>query len=192
MSNGYLKKWEIIDRSLIADASPWLKLFKETIKINDGLVVDDYYTIDQPDYSAVFASVNEDSILGIWHYKHGSKDINLGLPAGYVQTNETPLAAGKRELLEETGYIALEWEHLGTFSVDGNRGCGNAHVYFATDLSFETNPNPDDLEEMKIEIITIKDMYDYLLKNKVTTLGAAVAITLGLLKLQNQMITMKD
>ncbi len=38
----------------------------------------------------------------------------LELPAGKIDPGEEPLATGRRELLEETGYVAREWTYLAT------------------------------------------------------------------------------
>jgi ADP-ribose pyrophosphatase len=69
---------------------------------------------------------------------------------GYIEPGEEPLAAAKRELLEETGYEARQWESLGDFSVDGNRGNGIAHFFLAREAHPVTEPDADDLEEQEM------------------------------------------
>ena len=46
-----------------------------------------------------------------FRYPHGRDFIEL--PAGKKEVGELPLETAKRELLEETGYIAAEWRRLG-------------------------------------------------------------------------------
>jgi ADP-ribose pyrophosphatase len=176
-----MKPWNILERKELLDASPYLKLYRETIQTESGEIVDDYYTIDQRDFTEIFALVKSQDVLCIRHYKHGAKRINLGLPAGYVEEGETPLFAAQRELLEETGYSAKRWQPLGTFVVDGNRGCGNVHVFFASDLVKKQEPDPDDLELITIETVPLMELPDLLANGEVATLGAAIGIALGLL-----------
>ena len=176
-----MKPWDILERKELLDASPYLKLYRETIQIESGEIVDDYYTIDQRDFTEIFAMVSTREVLCIRHYKHGVKRINLGLPAGYIEKGESPLFAAQRELLEETGYSAKKWQPLGTFVVDGNRGCGNVHVFFASDLVKKQEPDPDDLELISLETISLKKLPGLLANGEVATLGAAIGIALGLL-----------
>jgi ADP-ribose pyrophosphatase len=178
-----MKPWEVLERKELMDASPYLKLYRETIQIENGDIIDDYYTIDQRDFTVIFAMVGTSQVLCIRHYKHGAKRINLGLPAGYIEEGETSLSAAQRELLEETGYSGKEWELLGTFVVDGNRGCGNVHVFFASDLVKKQEPDPDDLEKISLEQISLKKLPGLLANGEVATLGAAIGIALGLLHL---------
>lgn len=46
-----------------------------------------------------------------FRYPHARDFIEL--PAGKCDAGETPEATGRRELLEETGYVATEWRRLG-------------------------------------------------------------------------------
>jgi ADP-ribose pyrophosphatase YjhB (NUDIX family) len=39
-------------------------------------------------------------VFGLWHYKHGPRRVNLGLPADYLESDEDALAAARRELHE--------------------------------------------------------------------------------------------
>jgi len=175
-----LQCWEIVHRQQVVDASPWLRLWTETVRLPDGRLVSDYYRVEQPDYVVVFALTKAEQVVSLWRYKHGPRRVNLGLPAGYVMQGEPPLMAARRELLEETGYQADTWQHLGSVTVDGNRGCGRAHLYLARGLHAVAEPDPDDLEEMQIELIKLHELIQHLQTGEVATLGAAAAIALGL------------
>ena len=47
-------------------------------------------------------------------WRHAVKRNVYSFPGGLINDGETPLAAGQRELLEETGYTADRWEPIGT------------------------------------------------------------------------------
>lgn len=171
--------WESIQRRCVLDASPWLRIWTEPVRLPDGRLVRGYYRLEQPDYVVVFALTEADEVIGIWHYKHGPRN-NLGLPAGYVMPGESPVDAARREYLEEAGYEADTCQHLGSFTVDGNRGCGQAHIYLAQGLHAVAEPDPDDLEEIELDVISLEDLERHLRSGEVATLGAAAAIGLGL------------
>ena len=80
---GQLQSWQVLKRELSLDCSPWLSLWRETIRLPDGREVDDYYQIEQRDY-VVIAAWENGKVLGLWRYKHGPRRVNLGLPAGYL------------------------------------------------------------------------------------------------------------
>jgi ADP-ribose pyrophosphatase len=54
-------------------------------------------------------SAAEPFVLLERQYRYAAKDFMLELPAGRIDPGENALAAGKRELLEETGYTARRW-----------------------------------------------------------------------------------
>lgn len=173
-------RWTTLERRRLADCSPWLELWSERVQLPDGRIVEDFYRIDQPDYAMVLPLAGDGRILALWHYKHGPGRVHLNLPAGYLEPGDEPLEAARRELLEETGHEAERWQRLGAFCVDGNRGCGQAHLYLASGLRAVQEPDSGDLEEMELEFISIDAMRKYLAAGVIGTLGAAAAIGLGL------------
>jgi 8-oxo-dGTP pyrophosphatase MutT (NUDIX family) len=175
-----LKPWSVIEEKRVFDASPWLELWIDTVSHSNDEIVENRYRVVQSDFVMIFALVDADHVIGLWRYKHGPGRINLGLPAGYIEKGETPLAAAQRELLEEVGCQAHYWDALGEFVEDGDLGCCRAHIFFARDIESVTDPHPDDLEEMVIEKISIKDLVRHLGEGKVATLGAVAGIVMGL------------
>ena len=59
---------------------------------------------------AVDDSNGEPRVLLERQYRYAAKDYMLELPAGRIDRGEDALAAGKRELREETGFAARNWK----------------------------------------------------------------------------------
>lgn len=178
-SGRFMCAWTVARRRLFAEGPPWLRVWCETVELPDGRIVDDYYQVEQPDHVAIFAVNEGGKALGIRHYKHGPRRVVLGLPAGYMQPGEDSERAARRELLEETGCEADRWESLGSFSVDGNRGCGRLHVFLATGVRRVAEPAADDLEEYRIEELSLGEMEAEVREGRVGTLTGATAILLA-------------
>jgi ADP-ribose pyrophosphatase len=65
----------------------------------------------------------------------GEPDL-LELPAGKLdEEGEGPLECGQRELAEEIGKAAAEWEHLTTYYTSAGFTNEQCHVYLATGLT---------------------------------------------------------
>lgn len=179
MGKNGIAPWRTTQCRSLLEVDPWLKVWVESVHLPDGRVVEEYYQLAQPDYVEIFALTDANHVIGLWRYKHGPRQVSLGLPAGYLNSGEAPLAGAQRELREETGFEAGSWDSLGSYVVDGNRGMGRAHIYIARHLRRAMDPMSDDLEETHMEMISLEDMQTYLRDGKVATLGAASAIALA-------------
>ena len=82
----------------------------------------------------------------------------LEIPAGKLDVEgEEPLATAKRELAEEIGKAASEWEHLHTFFTSPGFTDEVCHVYLATGLS-DASAEPDERERIDIEVRPLAEL----------------------------------
>ncbi len=101
----------------VAFATPWFQVLGKTMREEE----EPYYSLKLPDYAAVVALTEEQRVVIVRQYRPAVEHHTLELPSGLVDAGETPLAAARRELLEETGYEAGEWELLGGMEPDVGR-----------------------------------------------------------------------
>ncbi len=80
-------------------------------------------------------------LLMINEYKYPLKQWIWNLITGGYQQGEDPLVRAKQELIEETGYSAKSWKHLGKFYFAPAIETTYNHCYLATDLILENKEN---------------------------------------------------
>src|SRR5258708_6986696 len=74
---------------------------------------DDYYVVQRSDFVLVYAVDPAGNVLLVRQYRPATEEFYLALPAGYVGPGESPVTAGARELLEETGVSGSDWSEIG-------------------------------------------------------------------------------
>jgi ADP-ribose pyrophosphatase len=85
-------------------------------------------------------------------FRSAIRDFLLELPAGTLQPGESPRDAAPRELAEETGDRASNWQYLASFHTMPGLCDEIIHLFLATDLMpGETNRDPDE----SIEVVTL-------------------------------------
>jgi ADP-ribose pyrophosphatase len=82
-------------------------------------------------------------------YRHAAGQVLLELPAGSRNAGEAPLAAAKRELIEETGYRAKRWTMLQRYFASPGFLGEWMQIYLARDLR-EGVATPEADEQIEI------------------------------------------
>jgi ADP-ribose pyrophosphatase len=174
------RKWKSLTKESILVKKPWLEVFREEVLLPDGKKVPEYFSIEMPHYTTVFAVTLEKKIIVLRSYRHVIGEVTLGMPGGMVEKGESPLVGIQRELLEETGYKAKEWKPLGTFAGNSSRGCGTYHFFFASGAHPVQEPDSGDLEEIKILLWKQQEVELALAEGQAKSLGTALIFLLGL------------
>jgi ADP-ribose pyrophosphatase len=178
-----MQTWKTKSRQTLLDQSPWLVVEDHSIELPDGKLINNWKWIITPDYVNVVAITEDQDFLCFRQTKYAVDGLTLALAGGHIEEGESALAAAQRELLEETGYAANSWQHLGSFSVDGNRGSGIAHLFLAMDSYYVSQINADDLEEQHLIKLSRAEVQSALLQGEFKVLAWTTAISLALLHL---------
>lgn len=125
------------------------KSLREVVKHSGGVVI--------------VAKKDENTIFLVKQYRYPLKTTSLELPAGKLGQGEDPNLASKRELEEETGYIAKNWQSLGYIYPTPGFCDEKLYLYLATDLEFRQQ-NLDDGEILECFEYNIEKVFE-MIKN---------------------------
>ena len=135
--------------------------------------------------SAMIILVNDkNQILFLNEYRPGIKKKTLGFPGGHIEKGESALKSAKRELLEETGYIAKKWKLLFKYTRHGTYNCGQDFVFIAKVDKIIKGKNIENAQKKWLNIIKIEKLLEK--KNlKLLELYQPYCITFIYTKLKN-------
>ncbi len=113
---------------------------RDVIRHNGSIVI---LAIDES------ASPDDPDVILIRQYRHAAGQFLLELPAGRIEPDEAPLAAAKREMIEETGFRARQWTLLTKYFASPGFLGEWMMIYLARDIQpGEAKPEADEHIEL--------------------------------------------
>ena len=123
----------------------------------------------------ILALDEQNNVLMVRQFRYPYHQVVLEIPAGKLERGEDPLACGKRELMEETGYAADEYASLGVLYPTPGYADEVIHLYLATGLKrFEQNL--DEGEFLEVERYPLSQLVEWVMEGKLPDAKSQIAI----------------
>lgn len=155
------KRWKTL-RSEYLIKRPWLTARRDAVQLPNGVVNDEFYVLEYPDWVNVIAITGEGKFVFVRQYRYALDLDSIELCAGVAEPGEAPIESAKRELLEETGYGGGEWKE---FMVIGQNPstCSNwTHCFIATGVERMGNQQLDRTEDIDVVLLSREEVLSML------------------------------
>lgn len=127
-----------------------------------------FVRLETPDWVNVIALTDDEQVVLVEQYRHGTEHNTLEIPGGMVDPGEDFVAAGLRELAEETGYAGEHAELIGMVEPNpaflSNR-CATLLVRGAKQVA---PPSPDPNEELAVSTVPLARIRDMVRGGQIT------------------------
>lgn len=126
-----------------------IRLNIERVRLPNQSVAD-LEIIHHPGGAAILAIDAQQRVCLLYQYRHAAGGWLWELPAGKIDNREPHLQTAQRELQEEAGCHANQWQYLGRYFSSPGVFTEAIHLYLATDLQL-THSQPEEHEVFRVE-----------------------------------------
>jgi 8-oxo-dGTP pyrophosphatase MutT (NUDIX family) len=159
-------KWKTLSSKYIS-RHKYFTARVDKCEASDGKIIEEYFVVELPKTACALAITEDGEALMVKQYRHPVDEVLLELPGGFIDDNESPEVAMKRELMEETGYEFASVEQLGIIAA--NPGVLNNYtaLFLAKGGKQTGKQNLDHNEEIEIITIPLNELKTMFLENKI-------------------------
>ncbi|MEM7584218.1 MAG: NUDIX hydrolase [Acidobacteriota bacterium] len=145
----------------------WISLRADSCTTPAGESVAPYYVLEYPDWVNVVPITGENEVVLVRQYRHGIGRALLELPCGAIDdSDETPVNAAKRELLEETGFASSEFVPTGVLAPNPATHSNFTHCFLATNCEKVADASPESTEDLELQLQPLPEFVDAVLRGE--------------------------
>lgn len=172
----------------MSETNPWKKLSSALKYENAWISLTEHQVLNPSGKPGIYGVVNFKNIaIGIvpldeqlnltlvGQYRFALDAYSWELPEGGGPVNTSPLENAQRELLEETGLMAENWDELMRMHLSNSVSNELAIIYLARNLS-QHQASPEDTEELKLLTIPFEQAYSMVCEGEITDAMTVAAI----------------
>lgn len=118
----------------------------------------EFYYLDSRDWCNVIAITDDDHVVMIEQFRYGTSEVTLELPGGVIDPGEDPAEAGRRELLEETGYAGDRIRMIGSVAVNPAMQNNTCHFGLVRGARLVGAQQPDEHEKIAVRLVPRREL----------------------------------
>ena len=168
--------WKFISSKEIYK-NPWLRLREDQVIRPDG-EKGVYSVVETRVATGVVAFDEDDNVIMVGQYRYPLDEYSWEIVEGGAEQDEVPLEAIKRELVEEAGIVASEWESLGgEIFLNDCISSERCFLFVARGLN-SVGSHPEGTEVLKIKKIPFNEVLKMVLNGQIKDSMTIMAILL--------------
>ncbi len=144
--------WKILSQNVLLDRR-WMKLRVDAVALPSGQVLPEYHVLEYPDWTLSLCVTTGNEFVLVEQYRHAVGKLSLEFASGMLENGEEPVVGAARELEEETGFLAQNWTHLGSWAPDPSRHTNSGHVFLARGAERTGVLDRDDTEDLQVVLL---------------------------------------
>lgn len=144
----------------------FLHAFRDTVKLPDDTQATREYVV-HPGAVMIIPMLDDGRLVIERQFRYPIGEVMIEFPAGKIDAGEDRLVCAKRELLEETGYVAAEWARACLFHPVIAYSTELIEIWFARGLTL-TSRQLDEGEFLEVTTTTFEELMAWVRDGKVT------------------------
>ncbi|WP_299512348.1 NUDIX hydrolase [Mucilaginibacter sp.] len=182
------------------EENPWQILAEKQVYDNAWINLTEYQVINPSGNPGIYGKVHfKNRAIGIvpldddmntylvGQYRFALNEYSWEIPEGGGPLNDDPLAAAKRELLEETGLKAAKWAEVQRMHLSNSVSDELCIIYVARCLE-QFEAEPEETEQLLVKKVPFEEVYRMVCAGEITdSVTVAAVLKVKLLLLENSL-----
>lgn len=166
MNQEEVNPWKTLSEKEVY-GNPWIRITHREV-INPGGGNGIYGVVHFKNKAVGVVPVDQEGYTYlVGQYRYTLSEYSWEIPEGGAPFEEDPLEAAKRELKEETGFIAQQWQLISRIHTSNSVTDEEGFLFLATGL-LSGESEPEETEDLRIKRVLLSEAVEMVMDNRIT------------------------